>query len=94
MRLIDYFPEASITIRPLAQNWQEAVDFSMSSLLANRYINENYIQAIKDSTISNGPYYILATWCRDASCSPRMRRVKNRDVINIAQAGCAVYRRG
>ncbi|EAO4541649.1 PTS mannitol transporter subunit IIA, partial [Salmonella enterica] len=25
MRLIDYFPEASITIRPLAQNWQEAV---------------------------------------------------------------------
>ncbi|EBC7305843.1 PTS mannitol transporter subunit IIA, partial [Salmonella enterica] len=23
MRLIDYFPEASITIRPLAQNWQE-----------------------------------------------------------------------
>ncbi|EAA3446514.1 PTS mannitol transporter subunit IIA, partial [Salmonella enterica] len=26
MRLIDYFPEASITIRPLAQNWQEAVD--------------------------------------------------------------------
>ncbi|EHN2396376.1 PTS mannitol transporter subunit IIA, partial [Salmonella enterica] len=50
MRLIDYFPEASITIRPLAQNWQEAVDFSMSSLLANRYINENYIQAIKDST--------------------------------------------
>ncbi|EAU0724091.1 PTS mannitol transporter subunit IIA, partial [Salmonella enterica] len=24
MRLIDYFPEASITIRPLAQNWQEA----------------------------------------------------------------------
>ncbi|EAN1168659.1 PTS mannitol transporter subunit IIA, partial [Salmonella enterica] len=25
-----------------------------------RYINENYIQAIKDSTISNGPYYILA----------------------------------
>ncbi|EAN1168523.1 PTS mannitol transporter subunit IIA, partial [Salmonella enterica] len=21
MRLIDYFPEASITIRPLAQNW-------------------------------------------------------------------------
>lgn len=60
MRLIDYFPEASITIRPLAQNLQEAVDFSMSSLLANRYINENYIQAIKDSTISNGPYYILA----------------------------------
>ncbi|SUG13319.1 PTS system, mannitol-specific enzyme II component, cryptic [Salmonella enterica subsp. arizonae] len=47
MRLIDYFPEASITIRPSAQNWQEAVDFSMSSLLTNRYINENYIQAIK-----------------------------------------------
>ncbi len=60
MRLIDYFPEASISIKPVAKNWQEAIDFSMSSLLANHYVNTSYIQAIKDSTITNGPYYILA----------------------------------
>ncbi|MET6676361.1 PTS mannitol transporter subunit IIA [Citrobacter amalonaticus] len=60
MRLIDYFPEASISIKPVAKNWQEAIDFSMSSLLANHYVNASYIQAIKDSTINNGPYYILA----------------------------------
>ncbi|WP_336233208.1 PTS mannitol transporter subunit IIA [Citrobacter farmeri] len=60
MRLIDYFPEASISIKTVAKNWQEVIDFSMSPLLANHYVNANYIQAIKDSTINNGPYYILA----------------------------------
>lgn len=60
MRLIDYFPEASISIKTMAKNWQEAIDFSMSSLLLNNYVNANYIRAIKDSTINNGPYYILA----------------------------------
>ncbi|VDZ76899.1 PTS family membrane transport system protein [Salmonella bongori] len=87
MRLIDYFPEASITIKPAAVNWQEAVDFSMASLLANRYINENYIQAIKDSTVSNGPYYILAPGVAIASCASGVWRVENRDVINLTQPG-------
>lgn len=60
MKLIDYFPEASISIKQAAKNWQEAIDFSMSSLLVNHYINSDYIKAIKDSTVNNGPYYILA----------------------------------
>ena len=60
MRLIDYFPESSISIKDSAKNWQEAIDISMSSLLANHYITSDYIKAIKDSTLTNGPYYILA----------------------------------
>lgn len=60
MRLIDYFPESSISIKNSAKNWQEAIDISMSSLLANYYITSDYIKAIKDSTLTNGPYYILA----------------------------------
>lgn len=60
MRLIDYFPESSISIKNSANNWQEAIDISMSSLLANHYITSDYIKAIKDSTLTNGPYYILA----------------------------------
>lgn len=60
MRLIDYFPESSISVIHAAKDWQEAIDFSMASLLTKNYINENYIQAIKDSTINNGSYYILA----------------------------------
>jgi len=60
MRLIDYFPESSISIKNSAKNWQEAIDISMSSLLANHYITSDYIKAIKDSTLTNGPYYILA----------------------------------
>lgn len=33
MRLIDYFPESSISIKSAAKDWQEAIDLSMSSLL-------------------------------------------------------------
>ncbi|EOU8659467.1 PTS mannitol transporter subunit IIA, partial [Escherichia coli] len=54
MRLIDYFPESSISVIYSAKDWQEAIDFSMASLLDKNYISENYIQSIKDSTISNG----------------------------------------
>ncbi|MGL4428301.1 MAG: PTS mannitol transporter subunit IIA [Silvania sp.] len=60
MRLIDYFPEKSISIKQSAKDWQEAIDYSMASLLTHHFVNANYIQAIKDSTINNGPYYILA----------------------------------
>jgi PTS system mannitol-specific IIA component len=60
MRLIDYFPASSISVRDLAGSWQQAIDYSMEPLLKNGYIDEKYIQAIKDSTLNNGPYYILA----------------------------------
>ncbi|MBY7544450.1 PTS mannitol transporter subunit IIA, partial [Escherichia marmotae] len=48
MRLIDYFPESSISVISSAKDWQDVIDFSMVSLLAKNYINENYIQSIKD----------------------------------------------
>ena len=60
MRLISYFPDESIKIKHSADNWQQAIDHSMASLLKNGYVNAQYIQAIKDSTQHNGPYYILA----------------------------------
>ena len=60
MRLIDYFPESSISVRKSAKDWQEAVDLSMTALLKNHYVNNQYIQEIKKSTLDNGPYYILA----------------------------------
>lgn len=60
MRLIDFFPENAVAIKSSAQDWQDAVDHCMAPLLKHKFINEEYIQAIKDSTIANGPYYILA----------------------------------
>lgn len=33
MRLSDYFPESSISVIHSAKDWQEAIDFSMVSLL-------------------------------------------------------------
>ncbi|GDQ16123.1 mannitol-specific cryptic phosphotransferase enzyme [Escherichia coli] len=47
MRLSDYFPESSISVIHSAKDWQEAIDFSMVSLLDKNYISENYIQALK-----------------------------------------------
>lgn len=60
MRLRDYFPDGAIEVKDAAKDWQQAIDFSMDALLKNHYINSEYIQAIKDSTLSNGPHYILA----------------------------------
>ncbi|WP_312948431.1 PTS mannitol transporter subunit IIA [Superficieibacter sp.] len=60
MRLRDYFPDGAVVIKKSAKDWQQAIEFSMEALLKNHYINEHYVQAIKDSTLSNGPYYILA----------------------------------
>ncbi|WP_431221667.1 PTS mannitol transporter subunit IIA [Serratia sp. L9] len=59
MRLIDFFPETSISIKNSARTWQEAIDICMAPLLRHHVVNENYVQAIKDSTVNNGPYYIL-----------------------------------
>ncbi|MCD1126460.1 PTS mannitol transporter subunit IIA [Jinshanibacter sp. LJY008] len=59
MRLIDFFPEASISVKNAATSWQEAIDFCMAPLLRHGIVNEDYIKAIKESTENNGPYYIL-----------------------------------
>ena len=40
MRLIDYFPELSISVIHSTKDWQEAIDFSMASLLDKNYIRE------------------------------------------------------
>ena len=37
MRLIDYFPKSSISVIHSAKDWQEAIDFSMVSLLDKNY---------------------------------------------------------
>ena len=39
MRLSDYFPESSISVIHSAKDWQEAIDFSMVSLLDKNYIS-------------------------------------------------------
>ncbi|CAI1533662.1 PTS mannitol transporter subunit IIA [Serratia proteamaculans] len=60
MKLIDYFPDKSISIKDNAKDWQQAVDYSMAALLEKGYVTYRYIDEIKKSTLENGPYYILA----------------------------------
>ncbi|MGL5699960.1 MAG: PTS mannitol transporter subunit IIA [Kluyvera sp.] len=60
MRLINYFPENAISIKDSVNDWQQAIDTSMEALLSQNYVNSDYVDAIKKSTLTNGPYYILA----------------------------------
>lgn len=87
MRLIDYFPELSISVIHSTKDWQEAINFSMASLLAKNYISENYIQAIKDSTISNGPYYILAPGVAMPHARPECGALKTRMSLTLLKQG-------
>lgn len=87
MRLIDYFPEPSISVIHSAKDWQEAIDFSMVSLLDKNYISENYIQAIKGSTISNGPYYILAPGVAMPHARPECGALKTGMSLTLLKQG-------
>lgn len=87
MRLIDYFPEASVMIKKTATDWQEAIDFSMASLLKNNYVNSQYIQAIKDSTVNNGPYYILAPGVAMPHARPECGALKTGMSLTLLKEG-------
>lgn len=87
MRLSDYFPESSISVIHSAKDWQEAIDFSMVSLLDKNYISENYNQAIKDSTINNGPYYILAPGVAMPHARPECGALKTGMSLTLLEQG-------
>lgn len=76
MRLIDYFPDAAIKIKSSARNWQQAIDFSMEELLQAGYVNAAYIQAIKNTTLETGPYYILAPFIAMPHARPECGAIK------------------
>ncbi|WP_058911049.1 PTS mannitol transporter subunit IIA [Entomohabitans teleogrylli] len=76
MRLRDYFPKNSIVIKSRAEDWRQAVDYAMEGLLNNGYIKSDYIQAIKDSTLDNGPYYILAPYIAMPHTRPEAGAIK------------------
>ncbi|WP_170983891.1 PTS sugar transporter subunit IIA, partial [Escherichia coli] len=87
MRIIDYFPSSSILVLPSATDWHEAIDFSIASLLDKNYISENYIQSIKDSTISNGPYYILAPGVAMPHARPECGALKTGMSLTLLKQG-------
>jgi PTS system mannitol-specific IIA component len=76
MRLIDYFPDAAISIRNEADDWQQAVDYSMAVLLEKGYVTPEYIAAIKKTTQDTGPYYILAPLVAMPHARPECGAVK------------------
>ena len=57
------------------------------SLLDKNYISENYIQAIKDSTINNGPYYILAPGVAMPHARPECGALKTGMSLTLLEQG-------
>ena len=51
------------------------------------YISENYIQAIKDSTINNGPYYILAPGVAMPHARPECGALKTGMSLTLLEQG-------
>lgn len=76
MRLIDYFPDASISIKNSASDWQQAIDYSMEVLLQKGYVTSCYIDAIKKTTQETGPYYILAPFVAMPHARPECGAIK------------------
>lgn len=58
--LISLFHHNSIAIYSGATDWKDAIDLSMANLLENNWVTENYVAAIKQTTLDIGPYYLLA----------------------------------
>ncbi|MBG0731080.1 PTS sugar transporter subunit IIA [Mycoplasma sp. 'Moose RK'] len=50
----------SILVNQQANTWKEAVEISCKPLLDKNLISQKYVDGIIDSTIENGPYYIIA----------------------------------
>ncbi|MGB3254236.1 PTS mannitol transporter subunit IIA [Buttiauxella gaviniae] len=76
MRLIDYFPDAAISIKDSADDWQQAIDYSMEVLLQKGYVTSSYIDAIKSTTQETGPYYILAPFVAMPHARPECGAIK------------------
>lgn len=50
----------SIRLNLEATDWKEAVRLSVEPLIEKQAVTEDYYDAIIESTIKNGPYYIIA----------------------------------
>lgn len=50
----------NITIAVQADSWQDAVRRSAQPLIDHGHIEPRYVDAILESTVRNGPYYVLA----------------------------------
>ena len=59
----------------------------MASLLRNDYVNEDYVQAIKDSTLNNGPYYILAPGVAMPHARPEFGALKTGMSLTLLKEG-------
>lgn len=87
MRLIDYFPELSISVIHSTKRLAGSYQFLDGITVSKNYISENYIQAIKDSTISNGPYYILAPGVAMPHARPECGALKTGMSLTLLKQG-------
>ncbi len=57
--ILDLLKKDNIEIKASAEDWKEVVEKAGQLLKKAGYVEEKYIQAMKDSIIENGPYVVI-----------------------------------
>lgn len=72
-----WLPATNIQIIESVADWKHAVEISAQPLLAQGAINHNYINAIFNSHLEFGPYYVLAPGLAMPHARPEQGAIKN-----------------
>ncbi len=57
--ILDLLKKDTINVKVKAKDWKEVVEKAGELLLADQSIKEEYIEAMKQSIIDNGPYVVI-----------------------------------
>ncbi|SXF64268.1 PTS system, mannitol-specific EIIA component [Klebsiella variicola] len=60
LMITELLTEERIAVVDDVSDWQSAIALAVAPLIADGTVRESYLQAIIESTFSNGPYYVLA----------------------------------
>lgn len=57
--ILDLLKKENIEIKASAEDWKEVVEKAGQLLKKADYVEEEYVEAMKDSIIKNGPYVVI-----------------------------------
>ncbi|HVI40359.1 MAG TPA: PTS sugar transporter subunit IIA, partial [Anaerovoracaceae bacterium] len=69
-RLEQVLPEENISLNVSCSDWREGIRLAAAPLLKNGSITEQYIQAIEESVIANGAYFVFCPGVALAHAGP------------------------
>ena len=59
IKLVELLPKEAIRLNVECENWEDAIRYSADYLLENGIVEENYVRAMIDNVVKNGPYIVV-----------------------------------